>query len=145
MRPQSQFQECYCCHRFKNVTAVTATRMLHRPLLQECYGSHRFKNFTAVIASRMLLLQAGCRSHRFNKNVTVTASRTLPQSSLQECYRCDRVREGATITAPRMLLLLPFTLVYSFGSSKCPLTHSVWGLLPGYFLHVTKLQATGEI
>ena len=85
MRPQSQFEECYCCRRFKNFTAFAATRMVHMPLLQECYGSRRFNNFTAVAASRM-----------------------LPLSSLQECYCCDRVEEGAAITAPRMLPLLPF-------------------------------------
>ena len=80
MLPRSLFQE----HRFKSVTAVTASKMLsHRPLQelrQECYRSCRFKNVTAASALYCI--------HRF-KNVTVVtanASRMLPLSPLQECY-----------------------------------------------------------
>ena len=46
-------QECYPRHRFKNVSAVTASRILPQSLLQECYRSHRVKNVTAVTASWM--------------------------------------------------------------------------------------------
>ena len=63
MLPQSPLQERYRSHRFKNVTAstasrivtaVTASRMCPQSPLHERYHSHRFKHVSKVLFSRVL-------------------------------------------------------------------------------------------
>ena len=111
-------QECDRCHCFKQVAAVSASRMWPQSPLQECDRCHRFMDDTTVTASRMLLqslLRAGYRSHRI-KNVTAhrfknvaagTALRTLPRSPLQECDRSHRFKSVTAVTASRMWPLSP--------------------------------------
>ena len=90
MLPRTPHQERYRSHRFKNVTALTASRTLpqsplkesYRNHRRECYQghrddrSHRFKNVTVVSVSSMITAVTASRmrppspaSHRF-KNVT---------------------------------------------------------------------------
>ena len=76
---RTPLQEGYRSHRFKNVTHVTASRMLPRSSFQECVHSHRFKLATAGAASRRLPESPVEECYRG------LVSRTLPQSSLQEC------------------------------------------------------------
>ena len=81
MLPRSPLQECDRSHRFKNVTAVTASGMLPQSPLHECYRGRRFKNVTAVTAARTLPLSP------LLDVTAVTASRMFPRSFFQERYR----------------------------------------------------------
>ena len=124
MLPLSSLQEGYRTHRFKlvtavaaskNVTAVTASRILPQSRLQECYRSHR------GLVSRMLpqsSLQAcycsAASSHRFKNLTAVTASRItassiLPQSPLQACFPRSSVQECYRSHLLRMLLQSPWS------------------------------------
>ena len=116
MLQQSPLQKCYRSHCFmtvKNVTALTASRMLNvtaiaaptmlpQSPLQECYRSRRFKK------------EEGYHTHRFKNATALTASRMLPKSPLQQSYRSHRFKNvtavaasnvtAAAVIASRMLL-----------------------------------------
>ena len=47
--PRSQSLHCYCCHRYKNVTAAAASRILLPSPLQERYRGHRYKNLSTSL------------------------------------------------------------------------------------------------
>ena len=86
MSPQSPLQE-RCRVLVSRMLPQSSLQELLQPPLETGYRSHRFKNVTAVAASRTLpqsLLQEGFRGHRSMNVTTITASRTLPMSSFQE-------------------------------------------------------------
>ena len=101
--PQSPLQGCYRSHRFKNVTAVTTSRMWPQSPFQEF---DRFKNVTEVIVSRMWPLsplQECDRGHCFKNVAAVAASRMWPRSLFQECGRCRRFKNVTAAAASWML------------------------------------------
>ena len=146
MSPMSPLQECYRSHHAsrtgsRRLPRSTVSRMRPQSPLHERHGCRRYKNVTQATATGVLRqsplqgilpqpsLQECYSSHCFKQITVVTASRMLPQSPLQERYSSHRSKNVAAVTVS--------TLVYAFGSCKCPLTHThCLGSLAGIILGV---------
>ena len=95
-------------HRYKNVTAAAASRILLLSPLQECYRGRRYKNLSTSLLDTV---------------TAATATRMSLLPPLQESYSCHRFKNVTEVAATRSVL----ELVYS-ASRRCPLTHTLFGV-----------------